>query len=299
MTTNVAAHCHSLDIVPIGVAGDARAVRTPCEIITLHPEHPTVQKLLASLIAQGVVAQTIAGVDGRSGLPPLEANEQLVPATTRRRHLCELNNSEVGCYLAHLRALRRAYDSGLERICILEDDVELEAGFARVLAELEQLPDEIEMIRLMGLKIRRRKVVKRLSDGVHQLVRPERGCLGTQGYLINRAGMRKILDYGSRIFEPIDKLYDHFWEYDLRLYGVEPHLIWETAGGSSVIKSNVAKARVAVWLYWLHPIWKLSHSVSRHWYLWRHRSEFYPARRPTSKPGRTARMKGETDGMAV
>jgi len=258
-----------------------------------------VQKLLADLAAQGVSAQTVPGVDGRLGMPALQEGERLDIATTRWRHLCDLNGSEVGCYLAHLRALRRAFDEGRQRICLLEDDVELEPDFGPLLTELEQLPDEVEMIRLMGLKIRKRKVVKRLADGVHELVRPERGCLGTQGYLINRSGIKKVLGHGSRIFEPIDKLYDHFWEYDLRLYGVEPHLIWESVGGSSVVKSNVAKARVAVWLYWLHPIGKFFRSVNRHRYLWRHRAEFYPATLPSTKPGRTARMKSKAEGMAA
>lgn len=267
-------------------------VKTPCWIITLNPGGEAVQHLLRDLAAHGVTAETIAGVDGRNGMPALRADERLAPATTRWRHLCELNGSEVGCYLAHLRALRRAYDSGLERICILEDDVELEPAFGTVLAELERLPDDVEMIRLMGLKIRKRKIVQTLADGVHQLVRPERGCLGTQGYLVNRAGMKKILDYGSRIFEPIDKLYDHFWEYDLRLFGVEPHLILESARPSSIVKSNVGRAKVAAWLYWFYPFGKLFRSIKRHSYLRWHRNEFYPAERPKGKTGRTARIKG-------
>lgn len=265
---------------------------TSCWIITLDPDKPAVRKLLAELAAQGVSAETIAGVDGRAGVPALQPGERLAPQITRWRHLCELSGSEVGCYLAHLRALQRAVDEGRERICLLEDDIELEPDFARLLAELERLPDDVEMIRLMGLKVRRRKVVRTLADGVHRLVRPERGCLGTQGYLINRAGMNKVLAHGRTIFEPIDKRYDHFWEYDLRLYGIEPHLIWENTGSSSIVKSNIARARVALWLYALHPIGKLLRSLQRHRYLWHHRTEFYPAQWPDDKPGRTARMKG-------
>lgn len=142
-----------------------------------------------------------------------------------------------------------------------------------------------ESIRLMGLKIRKRKVVQTLSDGVHQLVRPERGCLGTQGYLINRAGMRKVLDCAAPSSSRSTNS-TTIWEIDLHLYGVEPHLIWESGGASSIVKSNVAKARVATWLYWLHPVGKFFRSVNRHWYLWRHRSAFYPAQRPAGKPGR-------------
>jgi len=266
-------------------------IQTHCWIITLNPSSESVRRLLTDLAAQGVTAEVIAGVDGRKGMPSLQPGERLARAKMRWRHLCELNASEVGCYLAHLRALRRAHEAGVDRICILEDDVELEPAFATVIAELEQLPEDVEMIRLMALKVRKRKIVKTLADGVHQLVRPERGCLGTQGYLINRAGMEKVLRHGSTIFEPIDKLYDHFWEYGLRVFGVEPHVLWEIAGTSAVIKSNVARARVAPWLYWFYPVGKFFRSVRRHWHLRRHRDQFYPAEKPGSRPGQTERMK--------
>ena len=167
----------------------------------------------------------------------------------------------------------------------------LEPAFGQVLAELEQLPPEVEMVRLMGLKVRKRKEVQTLADGTHQLVRPERGWCGAQGYVINRVGMKKVLDYGSRIFEPIDKLFDHFWEFDLQLYGVEPHLLWESEHESSIKKSNVHRDRVAPWLYWLYPLGKLWRSLKRHYYLRQHSNEFYPAQKPKQRPGRTTRMK--------
>ncbi|SEA31813.1 glycosyltransferase family 25 protein [Microbulbifer marinus] len=264
---------------------------TPCWVITLDPEGARARTLLSALKEQRLPARTIGGVDGRGGMPALQAGERIASGTTRWRHLCELKSSEVGCYLAHLRAIRRAYESGLERVCILEDDVHLEPDFGKVLAELEQLPADVEMVRLMGLKVRKRKEVQTLTDGNYRLVRPERGWCGAQGYLINRAGMKKVLDYGSRIFEPIDKLFDHFWEYDLHVYGVEPHLLWETEHESSIKKSNVHRDRVSRWLYWLHPLGKLWRSLKRHAYLRSHAREFYPAQKPQGRPGRTARMK--------
>ncbi|MFC6980444.1 glycosyltransferase family 25 protein [Microbulbifer taiwanensis] len=133
------------------------AANTPCWVITLAAEGESARSLMTTLKKQRLPACTIAGVDGRNGVPTLEPGERIANATTRWRHLCELKNSEVGCYLAHLRAIRRAYESGLERVCILEDDVHLEPEFGRVLAELEQLPEEVEMVRLMGLKVRKRR----------------------------------------------------------------------------------------------------------------------------------------------
>ncbi|MCO1333743.1 glycosyltransferase family 25 protein [Microbulbifer sp. OS29] len=264
---------------------------TPCWIITLQPRSNSVDHLVSAAKMQRLHVSTIIGVDGRAGRPHLVDGEFIDNETSRWRHLCELKNSEIGCYLAHLRAIRRAYRSGLDRVCILEDDVQLEPSFGRVLAELERLPEDIEMIRLMGLKVRKRKIIQPLNDGVHRLVRPERGWCGAQGYLINRAGMEKVLNYANRIFEPIDKVFDHFWQFDLKLYGIEPHLLWESEHTSSIIKSNIHRANVPRWLYWLHPFGKLWRSVERHLYLKRHAREFYPAQKPIYSIGRTARIK--------
>ncbi|AWF80250.1 hypothetical protein BTJ40_05175 [Microbulbifer sp. A4B17] len=278
-------------IAPRGRRRQPYIANTPCWVITLQPNSEGVDLLLSAGKIQRLHINTIEGIDGRSGIPELEADEQIATNITRWRHLCELKSSEIGCYLAHLRAIRRAYHSGLDRVCILEDDVQLEPSFGRILSELEQLPENIEMVRLMGLKIRKRKVVQVLNDGVHQLVRPERGWCGAQGYLINRAGMEKVLNYANRIFEPIDKVFDHFWQFDLRLYGVEPHLLWENEHISNIVKSNIHRTKVAQWLYWLHPFGKLWRSIGRHAYLWQHSKEFYPAEKPKQRIGRTARIK--------
>lgn len=263
----------------------------PCYVITLNPQSERTQTLLANLAAAGVPAQPFMGVDGRKGMPATDGEEALAPLETLWRHQCELTSSEVGCYLSHYRLIRQAHAQGLERICILEDDVELEPAFASVFAELLNLPDECEMIRLMALKIRKRKVVKTFADGVHQLIRPERGLLGTQGYLINRRGMEKFLAHARRIFEAIDKVYDHFYEYDLRMYGVEPHIILEVAQPSSIIKSNRARARVPLWVKIFYPVGKGLRSLQRHRYLRAHQDEFYPAEKPKQRPGRSVRLR--------
>ncbi|MCH9691159.1 MAG: glycosyltransferase family 25 protein [Gammaproteobacteria bacterium] len=111
-------------------------------------------------------------------MPEFTSGERLANTATHWHYLRELNSSEVGCYLSHFRAIRSAYEAGLDRICILEDDVQLEESFGSVLAELEQLPTEVEIVRLMGLLIRKRKVVQALSDDIHKLVRPKRGWSG-------------------------------------------------------------------------------------------------------------------------
>ena len=249
--------------------------------------------LLASLHQQGIDASIFHGVDGRQSMPPLQGREKINKMQSIFRHQQMLTSSQVGCYLSHYRVIKKAYDEGYDRVCILEDDAILEEKFGAGLKQLIDLPEEYEMTRLMALKIRKRKIIKSLfeNNDEHVLVRPERGWCGAQGYLLSRAGMKKILDNGSDLFEPIDKLYDHFWEFDLKLYGVEPHLVYEKREESNIKKTPPTKPRMGVVFKIGFHLYKGFRSLKRHLYLYRFHSEFYPASKPEGRPGRTERMK--------
>ncbi len=264
----------------------------PCRIISLNPSSAMALALAEELRTQRVAFEFIAAVDGRQGTPQLQGRERFDDRKALIRHGRLLRAAEIGCYLSHYRAIQHAWDEGLPRLCLLEDDVGLESDFAKALGAIEQLPEEAEMVRLMGLRIRKRKVLSVLPDmESHRLVRPERGWCGTQGYVINRAGMRKVLDTAWRIYEPIDKFYDHFWEYDLRHYGVEPHVIYEHEHPSSIQKPPQSRPFVP-WRYrLLMPVDKFLFSRSRHRYLKQHAAEFYPAEKPAMAIGRTRRMR--------
>ncbi|MFZ5723704.1 MAG: glycosyltransferase family 25 protein [Pseudomonadota bacterium] len=263
----------------------------PCWVISLDPSSAMASGLARELTAAGVDFRFVPAVDGRKGTPPLEGREHFDHRKALIRHGRILRDPELGCYLSHYRALQRAWDEGLERVCILEDDVGLEENFPRVLAGLAGQPAEVEMVRLMALRVRRRKVLTAVPDCPgHRLVRPERGWCGTQGYVINRAGMRKVLDAACRIYEPIDKFYDHFWEYGLRHYGVEPHVIYEHEHVSSIQKKKVVRPPVPLFYRLLAPLEKFSFSRSRHRYLKANAAEFYPAAWPEERMGRTRRM---------
>lgn len=263
----------------------------PCWIITLDPQASGPRALQEALMAQGISAEFIAGVDGRLGQPVLRGKEHIDVRKSLLRHQRPRSNSEIGCYLAHYRAVEKAYSSGLKQVCILEDDVMPESAFAEVLSALEAQPESVEMVRLMALRIRKRKVLGPLPETNHTLVRPERGWCGTQGYVLSRSGMEKIIASGAAIYEPIDKFYDHFWEYGLRVFGVEPHVIYELAHPSGVKKQADTAFRVPLLLRLLAPIHKALFSRSRHRYLKAHADEFYPASWPAQRMGRTARMK--------
>lgn len=259
----------------------------PVQIITLAPESAPVQELLKQLVKQGIAANTSLAVDGQKEMPSLLPEESINQTQSLKIRLIELSPSEIGCYLSHLRLIKKAYAENIPRLCILEDDVLIENSFKQVLSKIKELPNEIEFVRLMGLKLHKRKILSPLGDS-HKLTRPVKGLCGTQGYVINRKGMELVLACGNTISEPIDKFFDHYWDIPLRCYCVEPHLIWERPRTpSSITRGNASKSLLK--RIRRHQI-KLTRSFRRRIYILRQITDFTPASKPTEKPGKTDRI---------
>jgi glycosyl transferase family 25 len=266
-------------------------METIIKIITLHPDSEKVRELTSQLTGQGLKYEIVDGVDGREAFPSLEEGESIGQLEALKIRQVELTKSEVGCYLSHFRTIKKSYTAGFERVCILEDDVLIEPDFGEVFRSLENLSDEFEHIRFMGLKLHRRKNVCQIGKR-HQLTRPIKGVCGAQGYIINRCGMEKVLQKGHVITEPIDKFYDHFWNTKLRSYCVEPHIIWERP----IIKSSIVKASRYVAAKPLGKrlrkhIIKLQRGFKRRVYILKHWSDFLPAKKPDHPMGKTSRIR--------
>ncbi|WP_231580342.1 glycosyltransferase family 25 protein [Spongiibacter sp. IMCC21906] len=260
-----------------------------CWVISLNSETPNSTRLLNALRQQGLNAGFFSAVDGRQAMPLLEGGERFCHNLALVRHGRQMTGGEVGCYLSHLRAVKMAYREGYQHLCIIEDDVVIEPLFGEVVRSL--LDKNLDMVRLMSLKVRRRKVLTTLA-GEHQLVRPERGGLGTQAYLLSRAGMEKFIQHANTIYEPIDKVFDHFWLFDLKVYAVEPHVAYELLQETSVAKSlALGQAKLGVHYRVAQPFVKLYFSLRRHLYLNLHRAEFYPAAMPEASPGKSQRQR--------
>lgn len=266
------------------------SMNIPIQIITLTPNSPDVITLTEELKKQGLNVSLQYAVDGRSATPKLEPDESVpqVKPFWKRPHT--LNPSEIGCYLSHLRAIKEAYKNGIQRLCLLEDDVMIEKDFSEILTHIEKLPDQFEFIRFMGLKMHSRKFIMPLGDQ-HQLTRPLKGLCGTQGYVINRAGMKKVLSFGSTLTDPIDKFYDDFWYHDLRCYCIEPHIIWERPSPSSICKTEAPlQHKPAKSAPLKKRLGKLCRSQKRHLYRFRNRKDFLPTVKQTTKAGKTERI---------
>ena len=258
-------------------------------IIALNPENPVALELQRTLREQGIETSIRIAVDGRREMPALQGQEQLSQHKALIYRRAELTTTEVGCYLSHYRVIREAYDTGLSHVCVFEEDVVAEPGLGDVIRDIVQLDESAHLVRLMLRKIRRRKTVQQLASG-YTLTRPVRGALGTQGYVLNRAGMKKILDFGATIYMPIDKLYDSFFLDGLNCFTVEPHAIYELARPTSVRKASKAKSlSLLIILRWhLH---RLRRSFYRRVHYALHFSQYFPASRPKKVLGKSQKIR--------
>lgn len=258
-------------------------------IITLNPHSDAVQSLSSALSSQGFRVHYYAAVDGRQQMPELKEGERISELGSLINRKAPLTRSEVGCYLSHFRLIKQAHARGAEQVVIFEDDVIVEEGLYQVIKEILKLDSSYHLVRLMSLKLRKRNIIKPLF-GDYQLVRATRGTLGTQGYVLNRQGMEKIIKFGATLRMPIDKVYDSFFMFGLNCYNVEPHLIHEQVHQSSIKKTdgNIDN-RWLINLGW--RVNKFNRSVMRKLNYLMNFKEFSRATMPSKTVGKSARLR--------
>ncbi|GAA6166815.1 glycosyltransferase family 25 protein [Sessilibacter corallicola] len=259
-------------------------------IISLEPYTEEAKTLQAYLRDEGLNAAIKTGVDGRQGMPKTKSGETLSQTQSLVNRRVELTPSEVGCYLSHYRLVKEAYEQGLEHICIFESDVLPEDDLGNVIKSVVSMETKFHFVRLMNLKMRRRKAIKAISDK-HTITRLVRGGLGTQGYIVNREGMRRILKKGAEISLPIDGFYDSFFLMGLNCYCVEPHVIYEVGEHSTIKKSSAKKVdqRFSIRLAWYFT--KIYKSLLRRHDFIVNVAEYFPAKKQTKDIGRSFRMR--------
>ena len=257
-------------------------------VISLDASQEPVKQLTESLTEQGFRVQIFPAVDGRQAMPEVIDGEKLSQLRSMVNRRSPLTPSEVGCYLSHYRLIKKAFAEGEQKVLIFEDDVVVEEGLYPLVQSIFDLGPQAHLVRLMALKLRKRRVVGELT-GQHELVRPLRGALGAQGYIVNRDGMRKIIEFGRTISMPIDKLYDSFFLFGLNCYSVEPHAMHETVHPSSIAKRD--KESVPAWVYVAWHVNKLYRSLLRKVNYLMNLGEYWGGEKPGDLPGKSARLR--------
>jgi glycosyl transferase, family 25 len=164
----------------------------------------------AQLAAAGMQAERIHAVDGSKPLPTQ------LSAYFNAEHL--MDAGALGCYASHIKAWQKIVRKDLPYALVLEDDAILAPGLPQLLSDvLTALPGGWDMVHLGTAPDRAVCEVARV--GTRRVVQFSRVPPGAVGYLLSRAGARKLLKAEPRLW-PIDTDTRRPWLFGLAVYGV-------------------------------------------------------------------------------
>jgi len=146
----------------------------------------------------------------------------------------------VACFLSHRKAWAAIVDRQLDAGLIIEDDVEVDAGFAaqlKLAIDTVQPQDYIRFPRWprgeAGTEI--------VSDGANSIIEPELPGLGMQMQLVGREAAIALLAATDRFDRPVDTTIQMRWLHPIRVLSARPITIREIdfdLGGSIVQGKN-------------------------------------------------------------
>lgn len=180
--------------------------------------------------------QRIQAIDGLS-IDELEVANFYDIDENRKKYYVPLKKAEIACALSHRAAWRKIVEDNLDMACILEDDVYFEHEPYKVFAELQQLlkSNQPVIIRLYAKHLIRGKVLATIEK--FRLVCPRLAPLGMVGTLVNKSAARKLLDFSSTLYEPIDVALQRQWDLSINSLVIQPNLIREISsnlGGTTL-----------------------------------------------------------------
>lgn len=165
----------------------------------------------------------------------LSRSLQYDPAVVEGVYGRRLEPGEIGCYSSHFALWRWLLDSPYEQLLVLEDDVVVDWDFAREIAARPLSRQGIDYLRLFAkMPAPWRMVASPCFDPYRHLIRFTGYALGTQAYLLTRAGAEKLVRHGSRVEAPVDVFMDRTWDHGLLNLAIQPFPVYERHQRSSI-----------------------------------------------------------------
>lgn len=176
--------------------------------------------------ATGMSFERVSAVDGATLTD--EVIQRVFDAkTAARRFPYDLTAGEIGCYLSHVKCWEKIIEDDLDYAIILEDDLLLDAEFARLPEVIQQLDTPWHYLKLScPFKHRPYTTAKTLATTPEfSLVNYKKAPTGTVAQVVSRTGAQRLLTHKPPFFRPID--IDLQWavhEAGLHIQGLVPYV---------------------------------------------------------------------------
>lgn len=228
-------------------------------VINLERRPDRLQAVGARLAEAGVAFQRIDAADARA-CDPAELDQSL-----RSGPIGPLGDGARACTASHFRAWRRLLQSDDSHALILEDDVEVDAALADVLADPSWLKSDLVKVEKFNADRPSRLLLGR-SLGHAPGGREVRPLLsrhtGSAGYIISRRGAELALTHAGRVRVPVD----HFlfnatvstFAADIAPAILVQPVVWqsiEVGGTTDIVNARSQLPRVTRWKRSLVRAW--------------------------------------------
>jgi glycosyl transferase family 25 len=128
----------------------------------------------------------------------------------------------IGCAMSHIYLWENIATGSDENVVILEDDVIISSNFKEMLNNcLAQLPNNWDICFLGNINT----YGIQLSDNVIKMIGGDKQNLGTQGYIINKRGINKLLNCMTPVKYTIDTQLTTYCIDNFNSYTIYPHII--------------------------------------------------------------------------
>jgi len=155
------------------------------------------------------------------------------PAQYRSCHGRDPMPAEIGCYVSHLRALRRFVQSPHAYAVVLEDDASISEDFREIIESLASSDlGGFDVVKLQG-RHHGLSIPTTAVGGIRLHVNLTR-VTGATGYMLNRVAAERYLHSLSKMVVPFDHAFDRPLQLGLRIASALPYPV-SPSGASSTI----------------------------------------------------------------
>ena len=173
-----------------------------CYLINLDRSPERLAFFAEQAAASGIVFERMPAIDGAALL-----HEEIAGAVSRRPVFQPVNAGEAALFLTHRKCWQAFMDSGAPYAAIFEDDAVLAPRAGEILARLQALAPDIDVVKLettlRGVVLTDKALEITPPYGLHEL---QSWHGGTAAYAVSRAGAQKLLRQTMPITDPVDQV---------------------------------------------------------------------------------------------
>jgi glycosyl transferase family 25 len=176
----------------------------------------------------------------------------------------------IGCSLSHFNAWKTFLDSDNEFAIIFEDDVDFDPQTLRNI--VEKLQNNTALWDVVTFEISHRGTpltLKHLDGTQNNLSVYLTETSHTGAYILNRKAAEKLMQKFFPIKMPVDHYMIRPWEFGLKYTGIEPRIMFQNYGDSSInltASTHSQEADFSVVDYINHVLYKLQSYAIRFFY---------------------------------